>query len=32
MNPVIYSILHLTGLFVLAGYTFYAFAAPAETR
>ena len=32
MNPVIYSIVHLTGLFVLAGYTFYAFAAPAETR
>jgi uncharacterized membrane protein SirB2 len=33
MNPVIYYILHLIGLFVLAGWTFFAFAGPApETR
>ena len=32
MNPIVYYILHLTALFVLAGYTFYAFGAPAETR
>lgn len=32
MNPLFYSVLHVVSLFVLAGYTFYAFAAPAETR
>lgn len=32
MNPAVYSIIHLVSLFVLFGYTFYAFAAPAETR
>lgn len=32
MNPIFYYILHIGALFVLAAYTFYAFAAPAETR
>jgi hypothetical protein len=32
MNPVFYQVLHVFSLLVLAGYTFYAFAAPAETR
>jgi len=32
MSPSIYHIIHLVSLFVLFGYTFYAFAAPAETR
>ena len=32
MSPIVYYILHVGALFVLAGYTFYAFAAPAETR
>jgi hypothetical protein len=32
MNPVVYYILHVVSLLVLFGYTFYAFAAPAETR
>lgn len=32
MSPTFYYILHLAALFVLAGYTFYAFAAPAETK
>ncbi|MCS6245533.1 MAG: hypothetical protein H2172_17000 [Opitutus sp.] len=32
MSPTVYHILHLVSLFVLFGYTFYAFAAPAETR
>ena len=32
MSPIFYYILHLVSLFVLAGYTFYAFAAPPETR
>ena len=33
MNPVTYYILHLIGLFVLAGWTFFAFAGPApETK
>lgn len=32
MSPTIYHIIHLVSLFVLFGYTFYAFAAPAETR
>ena len=32
MSPLFYHILHLGALFALAGYTFYAFAAPPETR
>lgn len=32
MNPAYFSILHIASLFVLAGYTFYAFSAPAETK
>ncbi|HEY1111518.1 MAG TPA: hypothetical protein VGE76_22880 [Opitutaceae bacterium] len=32
MSPQFYYILHLASLFVLAGYTFYAFAAPPETK
>lgn len=32
MSPLFYSILHVSSLIVLLGYTFYAFAAPAETR
>ena len=32
MSPVVYQITHLVSLFVLFGYTFYAFAAPAEMR
>ena len=32
MNPTVYSILHVTAVLVLAGYTFYAFAAAPETR
>jgi hypothetical protein len=32
MSPIFYYILHIGALFVLAGYTFYAFGAPAETR
>ena len=32
MNPTFYHILHLGSLIVLLGYTFYGFAAPAETR
>lgn len=32
MTPTVYYIIHLVSLFVLFGYTFYAFAAPAETR
>ena len=32
MSLTAYYILHLTGLIALLGYTFYAFAAPAETR
>lgn len=32
MSPTVYYIIHLVSLFVLFGYTFYAFAAPAETR
>lgn len=32
MSPIIYQIIHLVSLFVLFGYTFYSFAAPAETR
>ena len=32
MSPVFYSILHVVSVLVLTGYTFYAFAAPPETR
>jgi hypothetical protein len=32
MSITTYLILHLSSVFVLLGYTFYAFAAPAETR
>jgi hypothetical protein len=32
MSPTIYYILHVTSVLVLTGYTFYAFAAPPETR
>jgi hypothetical protein len=32
MSPTVYHIVHLVSLFVLFGYTFYAFAAPAEAR
>ncbi len=32
MSPTFYYILHLSALFLLAGYTFYAFGAPPETR
>jgi hypothetical protein len=32
MSITTYLVLHLSSVFVLLGYTFYAFAAPAETR
>jgi hypothetical protein len=32
MSPTFYHILHVSALLVLFGYTFYAFAAPAESR
>jgi uncharacterized membrane protein len=32
MNMIIYHVLHVSSIIVLVGYTFYAFAAPAETR
>ena len=32
MSPTIYYILHVTAVVVLTGYTFYAFAAAADTR
>ncbi len=32
MSPTFYHILHVSSLIVLLGYTFYAFAAPAESR
>jgi hypothetical protein len=32
MIPSLYKFLHLSGLFLLAGYTFYALVAPAEHR
>jgi len=32
MSPTVYPILHVSSLLVLFGYTFYAFAAPAESR
>lgn len=32
MSPVFYHVLHVVSVLVLTGYTFYAFAAPPETR
>ncbi len=32
MSPIVYQILHVSSVLLLAGYTFYAFAAPPETR
>jgi hypothetical protein len=32
MSPTFYYVLHVISVLVLTGYTFYAFAAPAETR
>lgn len=32
MNPSVYYIIHVVSVLVLTAYTFYAFAAPAETR
>lgn len=32
MSPTVYYILHVFSVLVLTGFTFYAFAAPAETR
>lgn len=32
MSPTVYYIVHVFSLLVLTGYTFYAFAAPAEAR
>lgn len=32
MSPIFYSILHVISILVLTGFTFHAFAAPAETR
>jgi hypothetical protein len=32
MSPAFYSILHVVSVLALTGYTFYAFAAPPETR
>src|SRR5215212_10051016 len=32
MSPAFYYILHVISVLALTGYTFYAFAAPAETR
>jgi len=32
MTSTLYKFLHLSGLFLLAGYTFYALVAPAEQR
>ncbi|MBL9188853.1 MAG: hypothetical protein JNK23_15325 [Opitutaceae bacterium] len=32
MSPVVYQVLHLVSILVLTGFTFYAFAAPPETR
>ncbi len=32
MNPIVYQIIHLSSVLALLGFTFYAFAAPAETR
>ncbi len=32
MSPIFYYVLHVSSVLVLTAYTFYAFAAPAETR
>lgn len=32
MSPTVYYILHVTSVLVLTGYTFYAFAAPPESK
>lgn len=32
MSPIFYYVLHVISVLVLTAYTFYAFAAPAETR
>jgi hypothetical protein len=32
MSPTVYYVIHVVSLLLLTGYTFYAFAAPAETR
>lgn len=32
MSPIFYSILHVVSVLILTGFTFYAFAAPPETR
>jgi hypothetical protein len=32
MSPLFYSIIHVVSVLILTGFTFYAFAAPAETR
>jgi hypothetical protein len=32
MSPTFYNILHVVSILALTGYTFYAFAAPPETR
>jgi hypothetical protein len=32
MSPTFYYVIHVVSVLVLTGYTFYAFAAPAETR
>jgi hypothetical protein len=32
MSPIFYYILHVSSVLVLTGYTFYAFAAPLESR
>ena len=32
MSPAFYSILHVVSILVLTGFTFYAFAAPLETK
>ena len=32
MSPTFYHVLHVVSVLVLTGYTFYAFAAPAESR
>lgn len=32
MNPAIYSVLHVASIILLTGWTFYAFAAPPESK
>ena len=32
MSPTLYYVVHVFSVFVLTGYTFYAFAAPAESK